>query len=364
MAEGEGGEKTEQPTAKRLQEAFEMGNFARSPEISTALMLGAAILILTIMVPRMFETFKLYMVGSLAQLSRPSLDGDAVAHLFGNFLVQAGYCVLPVMGVALISALLSGGLQSRFHLTFRALEPKWDRLNPWPGLEQMFKMQSLVRLGVNLLKLGVLAGLTYPVVKELVQDPVFHAATDFNYLLHFMGQTAQTVGVRVLLGLALVAAADYGYHLWQHQQQMLMTKEEVKEEQKSSEGNLQVKGEFRKRRRDLLRQKWLLEIPKADVIVTNPTHLSVALRYDRKSMGAPRVVAKGSRFNALRIREIAKEHQIPIIENKPVARMLFKHCKEGQEILPQLYAAVAEILAYVYRVNRYRYYIQGQQLPA
>ncbi len=364
MAESEGAEKTEQPTAKRLQEALDMGNFARSPEVSTALMLAATVLVLTIMVPRIFETFKLYMVGGFAQISRPTLDSDSVMAIFSNFMVHAGYCVLPVMGVAVITSLLSGGLQSRFQLTMRVFEPKWERLNPWPGIQGMFQTRSAVRLGVSVLKLGVIVGMTYPVVKELVQDPVFHATTDFNHLLHFMAATAQTVGIRVLLGLVLVAAADYGYQLWHHQQEMLMTKEQVKEEQKGSEGNLQVKGEFKKRRRDLLRKKWLAEIPKADVIVTNPTHLSVALRYDRGSMGAPRVVAKGSRFNALRIREIAKQHQIPIIENKPVARMLFKHCREGQEILPQLYAAVAEILAYVYRVNRYRYYTQGQQLPA
>ena len=364
MAENEGGEKTEQPSAKRLQEAFDMGNFARSPEVSTALMVAAAVLILTVMTPRIFETFKLYMVGTFAQLSRPAIDSDSVTYLFWNFMMQAGYCVVPVMAVAVVTSIIAGGLQSRFNLSPRAFEPKWEKLNPWPGIQGMFKMQSLVRLGVSLLKLGFIVGLTYPVVKDVVKDPVFHAATDFNHLLNFMAQTAQTVGIRVLLGLIVVAAADYGYQFWHHQQEMMMTKQEVKEENKGSEGNLQVKGEFRKRRRDLLRKKWLKEIPTADVIITNPTHLSVALRYDRKSMGAPRIVAKGSRLNALRIREIAKQHQIPIVENKPVARMLFKHCKEGQEILPQLFAAVAEILAYVYRVNRYRYYTQGQQVPA
>jgi flagellar biosynthetic protein FlhB len=170
--------------------------------------------------------------------------------------------------------------------------------------------------------------------------------------------------VSVLTTVALIAGADYGYQFWKHQKDMMMTKEEVKEESKSSEGNPLVKGELRKRRIAILRQNWIREIPKADVVVTNPTHLAVALRYDRKTMRAPRIVAKGARLNALRIREIAEQFQIPIVENKPVAQLLFKHCKVGQEVPPQVYTAVAEILAYVYRVNRFRYHLQGQQISA
>jgi flagellar biosynthetic protein FlhB len=139
----------------------------------------------------------------------------------------------------------------------------------------------------------------------------------------------------------------------------MMTKEEVKEEAKSSEGNPQVRAAQKKRRREVSMRRMLSEVPRADVIVTNPTHLSVALRYDRKTMKAPKIIAKGSRLNALRIREIARQHQIPIIENKPVARLMFKYGKVGGEIPAQLYAAVAEILAWVYRVNAYRYHKEG-----
>jgi flagellar biosynthetic protein FlhB len=142
-----------------------------------------------------------------------------------------------------------------------------------------------------------------------------------------------------------------------------MTKQEIKDETKQADGNAQVKGEQKRRRRQLLMESMQEEIPQADVIVTNPTHLAIALKYDRDDMGAPRVVAKGARYNALRIREIAKQHDVPIVENKPVARLLFKHCKVGREIIPEMFAAVAEILAYVYRTNRYRYYTRGQRVP-
>jgi flagellar biosynthetic protein FlhB len=141
----------------------------------------------------------------------------------------------------------------------------------------------------------------------------------------------------------------------------MMTKEEVKEELKNTEGNPQIRAAQRRRRRNKGQRQMLLDVPKADVVVTNPTHIAVALQYDKKTMKAPKIVAKGTRLNALRIREIASKHQIPIIENKPLARMMFKYGKVGGEIPAQLYAAVAEILAYVYRVNRYRYYAKANQ---
>jgi len=160
----------------------------------------------------------------------------------------------------------------------------------------------------------------------------------------------------------VIAAADYAYQQWKTEEDSKMTKQEVKDENKQVDGNQQVKGEQRRRRRQMLMETLNTEVPQADVIVTNPTHLAIALKYDREAMGAPRVVAKGARYNALRIREIARKHEVPMVENKPVARLLFKNCKVGQEIIPDLYAAVAEILAYVYRTHRYKYYTRGQKV--
>jgi flagellar biosynthetic protein FlhB len=177
----------------------------------------------------------------------------------------------------------------------------------------------------------------------------------------FLAQASLTIFLRVSLALLVIAAGDYGYQWWRTQKDMMMTKDELKEEMKSSEGNPQVKAAQRRRKRTARKAKELADVPKADVVVTNPTHIAVALRYDRKRMRAPVVVAKGIRLNAQKIREIAQQHQVPIIENKPVARMLFKHGRVGGEVPAQLYAAVAEILAWVYRVNRYRYYAEQNQ---
>ncbi len=364
MAEHEGGqEKTELPTPRRLQELLESGQFARSSEIQTVCLIGIGLVVLTLVVPRILGVMKEYMAGTFSQLGSARVTVESFPAQFAHFLTMAGMCLLPIMLAGFFAALLGSGMQSRFQLTPKALELKWGRINPMAGFKNIMGVQSGVRLLVAVLKFVVIFGFTYPVIRDVTQDPIFYAATDFDYLLSFMGRTAQAVTVRVLAGMVIIALADYGYQLWKTEQDSMMTRDEVKEETKSNEGNQQVKGELRRRRRQMLRQKWQREVPKADVIVTNPTHLSVALRYDRKKMGAPRVVAKGARFNALRIREIAKQHQVPIIENKPVARLLFKHCKEGQEIIPNLFAAVAEILAHVYRTNRYRYYKMGIEIP-
>jgi flagellar biosynthetic protein FlhB len=212
--------------------------------------------------------------------------------------------------------------------------------------------------GVSILKLGVVAGLTYAQVKTLLADPIFYTPVAVSRFGLFIAQAATSITWRVVMCLAVIAALDYTYQFWRTSRDLMMTKEEVKEEMKNSEGNPQMKARQRRRRAAKTVRQMLQDVPKADVVVTNPTHFAIALRYDRKIMKVLKIVAKGTRLNALRIREIATKNQIPIVENKPLARMMFKYGKVGADIPAQLYAAVAEILAYVYRVNRYRYYAE------
>jgi flagellar biosynthetic protein FlhB len=206
-----------------------------------------------------------------------------------------------------------------------------------------------------------LVALSYGKIKEVVQDPIFFMGVDVARIASFLAQASLSIALRITTALAVIAAIDYGYQVWRNQQDLMMTKEEVKEEMKGNESNPQVKARQRRRRGAKTQRQMLQDVPSADVIVTNPTHIAVALRYDRKTMKAPRIVAKGTRLNALKIREIAQKHQVPIIENKPLARMMFKYGRVGGEIPAQLYAAVAEVLAWVYRVNRYRYYAEQTQ---
>ena len=363
MAENESGqEKTEQPTPKKLEQLQEQGQFARSIEINTMVLMTAALLVLTFTIPNIVETLREFMSGIFQQIGTIRMTPESFEGHYRNFMMTAGSMIIPVMIAGVLAGLFAAGSQSGLRVSPKAIEPKFSKISPKSGFKRIFSSQSVAKLGVSVMKFIVLFGFTYPVVKEILNDPIFYTSTDVRHLLTFMGQTAQNVGLRVIAGLVVIAAADYAYQQWKHEQDSLMTKQEVKDESKQVEGNPLQKGEMRRRRRQMLMDTLNQEVPQADVIVTNPTHLAVALKYDRDSMSAPRVVAKGARFNALRIREIAKKHDVPIVENKPVARLLFKHCKEGKEIIPELFAAVAEILAYVYRTNRYKYYMKGQRV--
>ena len=357
------GEKTEKPTGKRTSEAWAKGQFPKTAEIQTVFVLASGLLVVSLMGPQMIRVFSTSMIDTLGQLGHLSVTQNSIEGYFATFLQWMAVCSLPVMFAAVVAAVLAGGLQSRFRLSLDRLEFSWNRINPFVNTQQLFQiLPSSMRTLVGLLKLLVILGLTFVVVKRLLEHPIFYSATSFGEVLAFMTESVRSISSRVIAGLALIAGADYGYQYWKNQKDLMMSKEEVKEESKSSEGNPQVKGEIRKRRLAILRQNWTREIPRADVVVTNPTHLAIALRYDRKTMRAPKIVAKGARLNALRIREIAEQFQIPIVENKPVARLLFKHCKVGQEVPSHVYAAVAEILAYVYKINRFRYHIESQKV--
>jgi flagellar biosynthesis protein FlhB len=212
-------------------------------------------------------------------------------------------------------------------------------------------------------KLALIGALTFSTMKDVLSDPIFTSSVSVTRFGQFLAASSLKIALRVLLAVGVIAAADYAYQFWRTHRDLMMTRDEVKDEMKSTEGNPQIK---MGRRRMLGRSKrrMLADVPAADVVVTNPTHIAVALRYDRKSMQAPRLVAKGIRKNAEQIREIARQAGVPIIENKPLARLMFKYGKVGREIPAQLYAAVAEILAYVYRTNPYRYYAEACQLMA
>jgi flagellar biosynthetic protein FlhB len=253
-------------------------------------------------------------------------------------------------------------MQSRFQTASEVLAANWERVDPVAGFKRVFSMRSATPTAIGIVKLATVFALTYSQVIAILNDPIFSSSVSVGRIGEFLADTAIGVFLRVTLAMMVIAAADYTYQFWRTSRDLMMTKDEVKEESKSSEGNPQVRQRLRRRAQRYTQRKMLQEVLKADVVVTNPTHLAIALRYDRRTMKAPRIVAKGSRLNALRIRELARQHQVPVVENKPLARLMFKYGKVGAEIPAQLYAAVAEILAWVYRVNRYRYYTQENQV--
>ena len=355
------GEKTEQPTSRKLEEAQKSGQIARSAEVQTAFVLLAVVCALSFTGRETWRTMCATAAGVLGHLHDTPLSLNVLPGYAWRSSLVFLQCVAPVVLAAMAGGLLAGTIQNRFNTASEALGFHWERLNPAEGVKHLVSGRSMVSAVVALFKFLLISTLTYSTVKEVLNDPVFTSSVSLNRFGEFLAASSLKIALRVLLAVGVIAAADYGYQFWRNQRDLMMTRQEVKDEMKSTEGNPHVKA---RRRRAIGRSKrqMLADVPKADVVVTNPTHIAVALQYDRKTMHAPRLVAKGVRKNAQQIRELARQHGVPIIENKPLARLMFKYGKVGREIPAQLYAAVAELLAYVYRMNPFRYYAQDFQI--
>ena len=360
MSEQASGEKTEQPTQRKQDEAIKRGQFPRSAEVQTVFVLCSALMAFKFAGTEMWRTLANAQISILGNLHEIPLSMNMLQGYAIRGALVFGACVGPIVIGTMAGGLIAGTIQNRFQTASEALEPKWERLNPVDGIKRLFTLRALMPGLFALLKLSFIAAVTYTGVKDVLHDPIFTTAVDLERIADFMTQSAGAIVRRVAMGLAIVASLDYAYQFWQNTQDLMMTRQELKDEAKDSDGNPQVKAQQRRRRMRSQRQM-LKDMEKADVVVTNPTHLAIALRYDRKTMKAPQIVAKGSRNNALKIREVALLHQIPIVENKPLARLMFKYGKVGGEVPAQLYSAVAEVLAWVYRVNRYRYYAEQNQ---
>ena len=354
------GEKTELPTQRKLEDALSQGRIPRSAEVQTVCVLMGGLAAMLFTGREIWQTLAGTTVSMLSHLHDTDLSVNSLQGygVLGVMLILK--CAGPIVIGAGLSGLIAGAIQSRFNTASEVLTPNWGRVNPLAGFQRLFSTRTFMPTTLAILKLIIIVSLTWSEISSIVNDPIFTSSVSIGRLGEFLADSCLRILFRVGSSLLILAAADYGYQFWRNQQDMMMTKEEVKEEAKGSEGNPQVKAARRKRRKTS-KAKALAEVATADVVVTNPTRIAVALRYDRKKMKAPRIVAKGIRLNAKEIREIAQKHQVPILENKPLARMLFKHGKVGGEIPADLYSAVAEVLAWVYRVNRYRYYAEQNQ---
>ncbi|HTB83223.1 MAG TPA: EscU/YscU/HrcU family type III secretion system export apparatus switch protein [Candidatus Sulfotelmatobacter sp.] len=355
------GEKTEQPTQRRLEDAIKRGQTPHSAEVQTVFVMLGAVAALTFSGRESWQMLVNSAVQAFshlhtAEITANSLQSDGVIGVL-TILKIAGPLVLATM----ICGLIAGAIQNRFQTAPDAISPDWSRVNPVQGFQRLFSNRTVVPTLIGFFKFAFVIALIYSELKKVLLDPVFTTVVSVGRLAEFLGETALGILSRVCLALVVIAVADYGYQFWRTGRDLMMTKDELKEETKNTEGNQQVKS-ARRRRRSVSKAKQLAEVAKADVIVTNPTRIAIALRYDRKTMKAPKVVAKGIRLNAARIREIAAQHQVPLIENKPLAQMLFKHARVNSEIPANLFAAVAEILAWVYRTNRYRYFSERNQV--
>ncbi len=347
-------ERTERPTARRLEKAREEGQVPRSPELSAAAVLLVAAESLRLLGgsigSRLLELMRSGLSISPAEAMDPGLALPAVAAA----LLRALVICAPVLGLTMIAALAAPLALGGWNLSFGALAPNFSRLDPIAGFGRFFSARGAVELGKAFAKFAVVAIIAVAELHEQTPRLLSLGATPLAAAIVQSASLAADALLAVSAGLALIAAVDVPYQLWQYSKQHRMTREEIREEMKESEGAPEIKGRIRRMQRELAKRRMMHEVPKADVIVVNPTHFAVALRYEEGRMRAPLVVAKGADLIAARIREIATEHSVPIFEAPPLARALYHSAEIGSEIPATLYVAVAQVLTYIYQLKAAR----------
>lgn len=352
MADESYQEKTEPASDKKREEARRKGKIPRSVELNSAFVLLFGLLIIS------FGGTAL--VGGLAEVVRDSLVHSGTTTLtLGNLhgmavrgLMTVGALLAPVilgiMGVGLAAAYLQVG----FVYSPEVMRPSFDKINPLTGVKKiLISRRSLIELAKSLAKVGLVGMVAWWSVQDVIADSPALVQGDIVGLLGFIGHSAFTVGLRTGLVFMVIAVLDFFYQRFEYEREMRMSKEELKEETKATEGDPMVKSRVRSIQRRIAYRRMMADVPTADVVVTNPTHLAVALKYDAEEMHAPNVVAKGADLIALKIREIALEHQVPIVEDRPLAQALYRSVDIGEEIPEKLFQAVAQVLAYIYRLR-------------
>jgi flagellar biosynthetic protein FlhB len=354
MADESDLEKTESATPKRLEQAREEGQVARSRELTTFALLATGFGGMYAMGGTLSASFASLFRGAFTFGRSTGFEPDVMLHHLSYLTLQAIMAIMPILAMLMLAALLSPMALGGWLLTAKPLGVKFERLNPVAGLGKMFSMQSLTQLGFALAKSLLVGGVAVLVMRHYAGALLGLVGESVSMGLSHTGRLIGVCCVWIVASMLVLVTLDVPYQLWQHAKKLRMTKEEVKREFKESEGDPFIKGKIRAQQREMARRRMMAQVPKADVIVTNPTHFAVALQYQDGSMKAPRLLAKGSDLVAARIREIGAEHNIPVLEAPPLARALFHHTELNQEIPAGLYGAVAEVLAWVYQLRRWR----------
>lgn len=348
--------KTQEPTERRVHDAFEEGQFAHAPEIEVVAILSAAYGAFLMFGKSLGMQVSEQTAFIFSHLSQWELNEDTVCFGLMQGITQGLSLTLPIMMACFLAAISAGGMQTQFRLTPKVLQLKWSRLNPIAGFKRLFSADALIRFVIDLLKFIVIGGVLYAFIISILDDPIFHFKVPVIYIGDFVFNISTAFLGRLISVLGIVAAVNYFYQKRKVMKDLRMTLQELKEEHKMMEMSPELKSARRKMAKKLLTRQMLDQIPLADVIVTNPTHYAVVLKYERGKDDAPIILAKGENQFAKRIIAIGLEHQVPRIENPPVARLLYKFGKVGNIIPFELYQLVAEILAYVYKTHKYYFH--------
>ncbi len=352
MAESDGQEKTEQASGKRLEESRERGQVARSLEVNSFVVFTSGLAIVFITkeyIAKNLMEFATFIFSSATNLSITINELQSYAIKGVLFFLSL---IAPVLAGIVIVALAGGYAQVGFKITPKALQPKFSKLNPLSGIKNIvFSTRSIIEVVKALVKLALVGLFAYWVIEDAIITSVDLVNFSIQEILGFMIDTSFQFIWKIAIFYAILAASDFAYQKFKHKKDLMMTKQEVKEENKQLEGDPLIKSKIRSKQMMLARSRMMKEVPKADVVITNPTHYAVALKYDVGGKSAPRVVAKGVDLVAQRIKVIAIEHGVPLHEDVPLARALYKHCELGDQIPTSLYRAVAQILAYIYQAK-------------
>jgi len=344
-------DKTEQPTPKKRAEARKKGQLAISKEIPSVFVLAGSLAVFYFSALHINHRLMELMKWSFRVSCSTQLSISSVMILFMTSLRYFCAIILPLMLTITVAGIAAYYIQIGFLFTLEPLSPKFSKLNPLKGLKNMVSLRSLTELIKSLFKLSVVGLVGFLLLRHDIRIIPTMVQMDCREIFIFICKAGFRICLFSCLAMIVIAALDYAYQKWQYEQDLRMTKEEVKDEMKQNEGNPMVKSRLRSVQREMARHRMMDAVPTADVVITNPTRLAVALQYDSEDMPAPKVIAKGAGFIAARIREIAKNSGVPIVENKPLAQTLFK-AVEIEELIPvDLYRAVAEVLAYVYRLK-------------
>ena len=355
--DGPGGEKTEPATPKKLEDARKDGKVAKSKEMNNAITLLGLFVVLRVFLGNMGTQFlNLFEIiynqlSDFSTLYNGALPFATIHQIFRMVLTDILQMLLPFLVVSFLIAFVVDLVQVKWRPTAKPLQPKFSKMNPLNGIKRLFSSQSLIELLKSLLKIGLIGFVVYSYIKSrannlflLYDMPLFQA-------VGLVGSMVIDLGLRISAFYLVIAFLDFAYQKWKFKDDMKMTKQEVKDEYKNQEGDPQIKSQQRARMREASRRRMMQRLPEADVVITNPTHYAVAIKYDPEEMDAPYVIAKGADYVAQKIKEVARENHIEIVENKPLARMLYANVEIDQAVPPGLYQAVAEVLAFVYHLQ-------------
>ena len=355
--DGEGGEKTEEPTAKKLSDARNDGKVAKSRELDNAV--GLLILFVLLQITMsflgdsmigMFDNFY-GRIPEFFEENKSGLTGRASAQLTQRAMMELLKMVAPFFGVGFLAMVTINVLQVKWKVTAKPLKPDFKKFNPMNGIKRMFSKESLIELVKSIAKILLISWVAWSSIQENSRNLLLLYNMSLMQAIILVGSVVINTGLKISVAYFVIAILDFIYQKWKYKDDLKMTKQEVKDEYKNTEGDPQIKGKQRARMREASQRRMMQDVPQADVVITNPTHYAVALKYDAEKAEAPLVLAKGTDYLALQIKEKAKEAGVEIVENKPLARMLYANVEIGEEIPPELYQTVAEILAAVYRMK-------------